>query len=321
MDSRKVIVLVLALVAIAWRFLTWTSFDNIGYIGIAESNQAVITHVSLNSPAEKSGLLVGDKILSVKSLITGQRLKPNQSIEYIVKRNSEQKVVYLKTSKKDYTPTKILGIMGVFILGIGVFIYYSYKNIPSFVFFLYCFVMSIHWGSYPQLISNDSQNIILSMYTLFSIFLGSVILHLSIIYPKSQVLSLKKYFAIYAPGIIGIFFFIVIFFDTDLLSSFRIVELILVSLFAVTGYIFFFRTYFKTPSDTRSSIGINIICLGILIANLPYILSLFLPFMDIGGKYGSLVYQALFVIESISFAYGINRISKNKPHLEFDDPI
>ena len=232
----------------------------------------------------------------MKGLASDERLKPNQNLEYTIERNTTRQVIAFKSGKNKYITAKVLGVMGILILSIGILIFYQNRNILSFVFFLYCFVMAIHWGSYPQVISVYSQNIVISIYIFVTIFLGSLILHIGLIFPESQVISFKKYLIIYAPGIIGTFLFIAILLNMDLLPTLILVEPILVSLFALAGAILLFRTYFKTSKNIRSSIGINVICLGILIGNLPYLLSTFLPFMDFGGSYGALLYRLFFIL-------------------------
>jgi len=159
MNYRKII-LFLALIAIMWRILTWMSFNQIGFIGIVENDAGTITKISLNSPAEKYGLMVGDEILLVIGLEPDKRPKPHQLINYSIIRNGKAMEISLKTSSKDYSETKILGIMGILILLLGVVVFLRKQNILSLVFFLYCFVMVIHWGGYPQVVSADFQNII-----------------------------------------------------------------------------------------------------------------------------------------------------------------
>ena len=53
MNYRKILVITLAISALIWRFFTWVSFDQIGYIGITKSELGIITRVSSDSPADK----------------------------------------------------------------------------------------------------------------------------------------------------------------------------------------------------------------------------------------------------------------------------
>ena len=85
-------------------------------------------------------------------------------------------------------------------------------------------------------------------------------------------------YIVYAPGIIGAALLIATLFHKALIDIFLVAEPILVSVFALGGGILLFMTYFKTPKSDRSSIGINVVCGGILLANLPYIFSTFLRY-------------------------------------------
>jgi len=305
MKKKRLIVLVLATVSISWRLITLMSFDNLGYIGFTENEVGIITSISSGSPADVAGFMVGDEVLSRDSLEPNKRPRPNQRIRFTIKRNENQQVILLKTSK--YVATKIMGILGILTLFIGLFSFYRNQNNLSFIFFLYCFVMSIHWGGYPQLTSAYSHELISQFYILISIFLGSIILHFGMIYPKDTPLSVTKYWIIYFPGIVGVILFSTTLFGLGLNSFFKLIEPILVALFSLAGGIALFRTYFVTPKESRNLIGINVICWGILLANLPYIFSTILPFMDFGGRFGALFYRILFIFQPISFAIGIER--------------
>jgi len=311
MDSKNIFVIVLTVIAISWRLFTWTSLDRTGYIGLTKNDFGIITRVSHESPAADAGFLVGDKILSVAGTKEDELPRPFQNLEYTIERNATQLVISLIPSENVNVNTKILGVMGILILSIGLLIFYQNNNLVSFAFFLYCCAMCLHWGSYPLVAPDYSQNIIRSLYVFFSIFLGSTMLHFGMIYPKSPTLSLKKYLMIYSSGIIGVVFLGATLINMDLLSTFGIVEPILVNLFAIAGIILLFRTYFKTPSGNRRSIGIRIICWGILLANLPYIFSTFLPFMNFGGTSGAMLYRLLFIIQPIALAIAIRRFNRS----------
>jgi len=313
MKYRKVLVLILVVLAISWRYFTYISFDDIGFIGISQNDKGIITRVSPDSPAGDGGLTVGDKILSVKGLESNMRIGPNQNIEYTIQRNNNQLVIPLISSerpKDQVTITRVLGVMGIVILLIGIVIFFQIGNRMAFVFFLYCFAMVIHWGYFPQVVSDYSQNIIASLYSFVSIFLGSLILHFALIYPENRTLSLGRYYLIYAPGIIGMFLFIATLINQNLITIFNYAELILGTLYALAGFIVLINTYIKTPASSRSAVGINVIFWGILLANLPYIFSTFLPFLDFGGRSGTQPYSFFFLFESLSFAIGINRANK-----------
>ena len=315
MKYRNVLVLILIVLAILWRFFTYISFDYIGFIGITEDDTGRITKVSTGSPAGDAGLIEGDKILTIKGMEPNDRPGINQSIEYTIERDSTQLVIPLKSSKlpnEAVTMTRILGVMGILILLIGIVIFYQIGNILSFVFFLYCFTMAIHWGYFPQVVSEYFQNLITSIYRFVSIFLGSLILHFALIFPEGQTLSLKRYYVIYAPGIVGVVLFIATLLNKDLSTIFSFAEFILVTLYALAGGIVLIKTYIKTPKMSRGVIGINVIFWGLLAANLPYIFSEFLPFMDFGGRIGTSPYSLFFILESIAFAIGIRRVSKHQ---------
>ena len=134
-------------------------------------------------------------------------------------------------------------------------------------------------------------------------------LHFGILYPESRAYSLRLYSIIYAPGVVGVSFFISTFFNKDLVSTFASIEPMLVSLYALAGGVALLRTYFLTSKEKRSAIGIDIICLGILLANLPYIFSTFIPSMYFGGVYGTILYRLLFIMQPVSFALAIKRLN------------
>lgn len=321
MNKREALVLILVVLALTWRYFAYISFDDIGFIGTIESDTGVITRVFTNSPAQDGGLMEGDKILSVKGLDSNKRIGPDQNIEYTVKRNNNLLVIPLNSSehpKDQVTMTRILGVMGVLILLIGTVIVYQIGNTMSLVFFLYCFAMAFHWGYFPQVLSDHSQNLIASLYSLVSIFLGSLILHFALIYPENRTLSLTKYYLIYVPGIIGAFLFIASFLNQDIIGIFNFTEFILVTLYGLVGYLLLIKSYIRTPSSNRATVGINVIFWGILISNLPYVLSTFLPFMDFGGHIGTEPYSLFFIFEPIAFAYGIVKVNKLETQLAKD---
>ena len=81
MKYRNLLVLILIVWAILWRYFTCISFDHIGFIGIAKDDKGEITKVSAGSPAEGAGLVEGDKILMVEGVGPNNRPGINQSIE------------------------------------------------------------------------------------------------------------------------------------------------------------------------------------------------------------------------------------------------
>ncbi|MDN5205503.1 PDZ domain-containing protein [Fulvivirgaceae bacterium BMA10] len=314
MDYKKTLVLTLTLIAISWRYFTYISLDQIGTIGIETDSNQIITHVAKGSPADRAGILAGDEILSVKGIKPDERPGNNQPIEYNIRRNDTDITISLvsaEASRDQVTMTRILGIMGMIILIVGLITFFQTRNTLSFIFFLYCFTMGFHWGYFPSVVSMQVQNVLTSVYLFISIFTGSFILHFALLFPEPRK-SAKKMYLIYAPGIIGIVFFMATLFHKYLIPAFYLSEFILSTLYTIMGYIILIRTYVKTLSNKRKQLGLTIIFWGILVSNIPYILSNILPFMNFGDDIGTQPYSLFFIVGPVAFAIGIRRLVDNQ---------
>ncbi len=216
----------------------------------------------------------------------------------------------------EYSGTRILGVMGISILVIGFTTFNRIKNRLSFVFFLYCSAMAFHWGGYP-IFSEDGNSVpILTLYSFLSIFLGSTILHFSILYPKMKYISTWKLMAIYSPGILGILSVVASLLDQKVLELFIGFEPLIVTIFALIGAVLLFRIYFRTPPVERRMIGANIICIGIILANFPYLFSEFIPVMNFGDGIGFIFYRLLFILQPIAFAIAVLKTDKFSKQLD-----
>ncbi len=203
--------------------------------------------------------------------------------------------------------TQVLGVMGLSILVIGLITYRKTKSMLSFVFLLYCSAMAFHWGGYPLTSDGTSIPTVTAIYSFLSIFLGSTILHFSVLYPRPKKISLGKLAAIYSPAILGVISILGSVFNLSLLELFIGLEPLIVTIFALMGAILLFRTYFRTPSNERKLIGANIVYVGIIVANFPYLLSEFMPSMNFGNGLGFLLYRLLFVLQPIAFAVAVRK--------------
>ncbi len=210
----------------------------------------------------------------------------------------------------EYTGTKILGIMGISILVIGLLTFYKTKSELSYVFFLYCSAMALHWGWYPVFPGETDSVIIPTLYSFLSIFLGSTILHFSMLYPKGKSVSTGKLLAVYSPGILGVVAIFISFFTRKVLEIFIGLEPLIVTIFALIGAVLLFKTFFKTPQEERRPIGADIVCIGIIVANFPYLFSEFIPSMNFGDGLGFLFYRLLFIIQPIAFAMAIRKTER-----------
>ncbi len=207
--------------------------------------------------------------------------------------------------------TMILGIMGLSIVILGFAVYWKYKSDIAFAFFLYCFAMAIHWGSHPKSEAVD-QDFLLSLYTYLSIFLGSSILHFSRIFPESRQPSKRGLLLIYMPGIIGFVLLLGTFIEINFQDMLLIAEPLFVNLFALIGAIILFSKFFKSSANRINKRGLGIVCTGILLANLPYTFSEFIPALNFAGYTDDLIYRLLFALQPIAFAIGVVKVSVPK---------
>ncbi len=94
---------------------------SLGFLPYRPALTLNVANVSANSAAEKSGLLVGDRLVSVnghqltewQEMVEAIQANPNKAIELIVLRDNEQTTLTLTPDSKEIADGKIIGFAGV----------------------------------------------------------------------------------------------------------------------------------------------------------------------------------------------------------------
>lgn len=111
------------------------------------------------------------------------------------------------TKQEDGLGLKLaLGGLGLTFLISGAIAFWKNNGLASFLFLLYCFGQTIHWGGPFRVVDEETQIAIWLVYFIVSMFGICALLHFSIVYCKPWELVNKKKFLpiLYAPAVVGI---------------------------------------------------------------------------------------------------------------------
>ena len=291
MNLNRISLLFLILV-FTWRIFTWHTHSYVGSLGFERDDEGIVTWVSSSFSGDSGNLLVGDSIIRINDQDYDYNPPPDRPVVYTVKRGSGEFEIASRTSY--YTVGNKLGLLGASILLIGLFIWFKLYTINGgSALVIYCCLMGFHWGGYPKSSSRELEEVLYYFYTYGSIFLGSSILHFSIDFNAGKAKPMV-YFIIYSAGFIGIILLIMSF---DLLLTY---EPLVVSLYALIGALILFWKLFRSSRTSR--MPLLIICLGILIANLPYLLTLDFGMDETANV---LLRRYMFTIQPLAFALAL----------------
>ena len=268
-----------------------------GYLDIKNSSDAgyssndfTVTKVEEGGPAAEAGMQVGDQIISIDNLDVRDtkawsdkaRRVVGETRTYKVNRNGEEityPIISVAQSRKDSILNRLGWTIGLIFLLMGLWIFWSKKTWPAFLFVMFCigFAGSFMGGPHiaNSMLDDLVNTLILSFLLLSFAFLVDFLLH----FPKksSFVSSENASKKLYGPAILLVLFFIVItILQTDASSGLNTFIRFAMLAFVVTYFgwalLIMFRNYRSASSEEKAN-GMSLMFWGTIIGLIPILIS------------------------------------------------
>ncbi|MFC1564842.1 hypothetical protein ACFL6G_07885 [candidate division KSB1 bacterium] len=245
-----------------------------------------------DSPAEKAGFMLGDRILTdggidvedTKALaerrpwaIVGERRT------YNIERNGENmrlELTFEVQSGRQIALSVMRAVIGFSFLFIGLWSFMKVRNKSTALLTLVGAGLAVALINELYL-SSSLMARLLSLRSILMIFGFVFFLHFMLIFPEEKPVMMKKniMFILYSPAVlVSLFALSIIIFKPDRTGTLNMISNLLFTVYMVVclvlSLITMIRSYIKTAPDVRSTNGLNFMLYGIVIGLIPIILTL-----------------------------------------------
>ena len=273
---------------IIWGILGLMDAKNYSFSGYSSDNNT-ITQVKDETPAENSGMQVGDVIKSydgilvtdTKAFSKRKRTEIGQTIKIIVDRNGEEQalqITYSALPDKNSTLNMVAFIMGLIFVLLGLYVHLKKKTALTFTFAVFGVFFGFVWFNGPNINPGFLNNLIDSINITIIMFAFVALARFILQYPKeSSFLNGGNSRWIYAPAaVIVLVLWVLNFVQPDSTSGLNVTINML--FFAVILFYFglslitLIGKYSKANTEERKSLGLNYMLLGAVLGLLPFLM-------------------------------------------------
>ncbi|MFH0916881.1 MAG: PDZ domain-containing protein [bacterium] len=325
--KTRVLLLVLAALLVAWGLFGLLDLRNIPWGGF-DHFHSVVVEVNEGGPADRAGLRVGDRLLSLGGISLGDRdwpRRPQPEIGdtrlLVVERTDESsgvttteniEVTYSQEPTTASALSSVNWVIGLAFLLCGMLVYLKAPGTPSLLFS----IAGLCFGGFllPRpLIGSFDLRVLAGSIFFVALCIGcACFLHLLLIFPKrKRVMEKKKagqliYLPLAALALVGIIHSV----WGPLGGAVRTIGAVLVAIvllgYLVLSMVALIHSYVKAAPHERAEEGLNTLLAGVLLGLLP-ITSMAVSgiFFSIGPLPGSRFYFLPLVLIPISFAWAL----------------
>ena len=273
---------------IIWGILGLMDAKNYSFSGYSSDNNT-ITQVKDETPAENSGMQVGDVMKSYDGILVTdskafskrKRTEIGQTVEIVVDRNGEEHILQVTYSA---LPNKIsmlnmaAFIMGLIFILLGLYVHLKKKTALTFAFAVFGVFFGFIWFSGPNIAPGFLNNLFDSINITIIMFAFVALARFILQYPKqSSFLNGGNSRWVYAPAaVIVAVMWIMNFAQPDSTSGLNVTLDML--FFAVILFYFglslitLIGKYSKANAEERKSLGLNYMLLGAVLGLLPFLM-------------------------------------------------
>ncbi len=324
-SSKYTAVLFIAsVVFIIWGVLGLMDAKNYTSSGFQTDDNNVIVYLEPDSPAEKSGMQVGDNVLSSggidindnKALSQRDRPKAGDTREYVVDRNGEEislELTFSVLSSKDRNLNTLGFVVGLLFILIGLYAHNSHRTNLSLSFAVFAVCFGFIFMSGPHFKPGMLNNVVNSLSSLIVIFSFATLANYILIYPKK---SKYKQKLLFLPGVLAVLLIWFLNFmppeSTGTINmAIRLFFGAIIIFYFGTALLTLLRKYLKANAAERRSRGLNMMFVGSLIGLLPILIyftaNTISPGINLpGNDYVGLTFAAI----PIFFMLALNQLAK-----------
>lgn len=323
------VILIAGVLFIIWGVLGLMDAKNYTYSGYNTDDNWKVIKIEEGSPAEMSGLQLGDVIKSTggisvtdtKALNKRQRAEIGETREIVVDRNGEEaslQLTYTKMIDKDRTNNIIGFILGLLFILLGIYANNKHKTALSsaFAVFAVCFGFLFMNGPYLASITLSTiVGIISSAVFLFSF--TALAIYMLRYAPESSFLSSKNSKLIYVPMLVLLVVIVVLeVLQPDRSGTLNMVTRLLFGIFIIGYFIIalvtLIKKYSKASSEEKSNKGLNLMLLGVIIGIVPILIEFTIRTISPSTEVpGSDYLWYTFAAMPICFTLALNKLYSN----------
>jgi len=283
------ILTIAGIIFIIWGILGLMDAKNYTYIGYNSDDNWTVIKIEEGSPAEASGLQIGDVIKSTggiavtdsKALSKRKRAEIGETREFIVDRNGEEvalQLTYAKMLDKGRTNNIVGFIIGLLFIILGLFAHRKHKTSLSFAFAVFSVCFGFLFTNGPYIASNVLGDIVGVISTAIFLFSFTALAIYMLRYPpESAFLSGKNSKLLYIPMLILLAIIVIL--EVAKPNNSGTLNMVMRLLFGafIIGYfliavITLIRKYSRTSSTERGKNGLNLMLIGTVIGILPILI-------------------------------------------------
>ena len=283
------VIVITGVLFIIWGVLGLMDAKNYTYDGYYTDDNWEVIKVEEGSPAEISGLQLGDVIKSTggiavtdtKALNNRQRAEIGETREIVVDRNGEElklQLTYSKMLDKDKTNNTVGFILGLIFILFGMFASNKHKTSLSISFGVFAVCFGFLFMNGPYIASNILSSIIGVISSVVFLFAFTALAIYMLRYPpESSFLSSKNSKLLYIPMLILLLIIIGLeVIQPDRSGTLNMVMRLLFGVFII-GYflialVTLIKKYSKASSEEKSSNGLNLMLWGVIIGIVPILI-------------------------------------------------
>ncbi|MCZ6807922.1 MAG: PDZ domain-containing protein [Deltaproteobacteria bacterium] len=315
--KRSWVVASIMLLTLAWWVFGVTGTLRLGMVGV-EVEDDYITRVLPDTPAERAGLRVGDRVAAIEG--DEGMIEVGRTLEYLVERDSFFERIVLQAASWHGTQRNVMLAtiaMGLLHLLCGAAAWFYAPGKAGNLFALFCATTAVHWSGFRPATSDVNEWAFVSVLLLGTGFAASFLLHFTLVYPRPWSLEARRVTraVLYGPPVLAFLVAVVsvALHGGPMSSGLQAVFFMLTN---IPGYLFSLLALVvigvrirKADATERRNSGLNVMLVGMLAAYVPYLLVMLLevvaPSVPIPGGVGAYPYTLFFVLTPVAFLYAL----------------
>jgi hypothetical protein len=331
--KTRVLLLVLAALLVAWGLFGLLDLRNIPWGGF-DHFHSVVVEVNEGGPADRAGLRVGDRLLSLGGISLGDRdwsRRPQPEVGntrlLVVERTDKRtgattteniEVTYSQEPTRASALSSVNWVVGLAFLLCGMLVYLKAPGTPSLLFSIVGLCVGGFLFPRPRIGSFDLRVLTGNLFFVALCIACACFLHLLLIFPerKRVMEKIKAGQLIYLPlaaiALLGIIRYAIGGLLGDAVSTIGAVLVAIVLLgYVVLSIGALIHSYVKAAPHRRAAEGLNTVLAGVLLGLLPMtIMAVSRIFFSISPP-GSQFYFLPLVLIPMSFAWALLKSARN----------
>jgi membrane-associated protease RseP (regulator of RpoE activity) len=322
---------IVGLLFIVWGVLGLMDSKNYAYSGYSTDGNNTIIQVREGSPSEAAGMMVGDVMKSYdgiavedsKSFAKRARTEIGDVVEVVVDRNGEEhtmSITYSELPSKNASLNMAAFVMGLLFVILGLLVHTKKKTTLSLSFAVFSVFFGFIWFNGPNIEPGFLNQLVDSISITLVLFAIAAMAGFALKYPPTSTFlggGSSKW--LYAPAaIMVVIIWILNFVQPDSTSTLNMTMRLLFGLVILYYFgmalITLIRKYSNANAEERSSTGLNLMLLGVILGILPFLINWIITRLSPSTILPGIDYLFLtFAFIPIFFALALMKMKKAEP--------